>query len=712
MVQVSPNTITGGDNGSGYSDEHEYIEGFAFTQLSGIGWYGDLGNILTTPSNGPLRYTAGRHPELGKGYRSKYDKQTEKASAGYYSALLTDYNILTEATAAPHSGMLRFTYPANKESRIQIDLARRVGGTSTEQFVKVEGKNAISGWVKCTPEGGGWGNGAGNPNYTVHYYIEFSKPLTNYGAWSADIPQNQGRKLENIEKAEYDALILKAANIKNFQELQGKHLGFYTEFATKDKEQVTMKVGISFVSIENAKKNLKKEIPHWNFNQVKKQAWSEWNKQLSKMEIFGGTEDQRTIFYTALYHTMIDPRNTTDLNGEYIGGDGLTHQSTQFTKRSVFSGWDVFRSQFPLQTIINPTIVNDMINSLVTLADESEKKYYDRWEFLNAYSGCMVGNPAIVVITDAWNKGIRDFDINKAYQYSKNTEDKFGNGARHINPYYYDISETLEYAYSEWCLAQLADSLNKQEDKDYYLALSKSYLNIFDKDKGWFRPRKQDGTWQDWPSEGRLKHDYGTTESNPYQQGWFIPFDVPALADLLGGKDKMLADLTYFFEQTPDDFMWNDYYNHANEPVHHVPFLFNHLSAPWLTQKWARAISERAYNNGVAGLVGNDDVGQMSAWYVLAASGLHPVNPGDNRYEICSPVFDEIIIKPGKSDFGTGKPFKIIAKNNSKENIYIQSAKLNGREYNKCWLTYQDIVDGGELELVMGSQPMKSWGLE
>ncbi|WP_246121102.1 GH92 family glycosyl hydrolase [Chitinophaga polysaccharea] len=712
MVQVSPNTITGGDNGSGYSYEHEYIEGFAFTQMSGIGWYGDLGNLLTTPTTGPLQIIAGRHASLGKGYRSHYDKKSETANAGFYAAFLTDYGIRAEATAAPHSGMLRFTYPASQQSRIQMDLARRVGGTATEEFIRVSGKDAINGWIKCTPDGGGWGNGDGKADYTVFYYVRFSKPLKNYGAWSAAIPGKQSRKLEDISSIHYDSLVMGATITRHFQEEKGKHLGFYTEFATTEGEEVLMKVGISFVSIENARQNLEKEIPEWDFNQVRKNARDLWNKELSKMKISGGTADQRTIFYTALYHSMIDPRNTTDINGQYMGGDHRVHQSARFVKRSVFSGWDVFRSEFPLQTILNPTVVNDMINSLVTLADESNEQYLERWEFLNAYSGCMIGNPAIVVITDAWNKGIRNFDLAKAYQFARHTEEKFGNGASGFKIPSNDISATLEYAFSEWCMAQLADSLNKKEDALKYLELSKSYLHVFDTAKGWFRPRKEDGSWRPWPAEGRLKQDYGTVESNPYQQGWFIPFDVPALANLLGGPDKMVADLNDFFEKTPKSFTWNNYYNHANEPVHHVPFLFNKLGVPWLTQKWARIVCENAYSNTVEGLVGNDDVGQMSAWYVLAASGLYTVCPGDNRFEICSPVFDEIIINGGKSAYAPGKPFRIVARNNSPANKYIQSAKLNGHVYNKCWLTYQDIIAGGELELEMGSQPMKTWGVE
>jgi len=709
MVQVSPNTITGGDNGSGYSYEHNTIEGFAFTQMSGIGWFGDLGNFLVMPTTGPLKTAAGKATNPENGYRSRYSKKDEKASAGYYAANLTDYNIRAEMTAAPHSGMLRFTFPKNNQSRIQIDLARRVGGTSMLQSVKVIDDHTIQGWMKCTPAGGGWGNGDGNANYTIYFYAQFSKPLKDYGVWSADIPDDWSRKREDIESDRYQQRIAQASMLKGTKEKEGKHLGFYTEFETKADEPVIMKAGISFVSIKGAQKNLQTEIKDWDFEKVHQQARTLWNNALSKIKVAGSTEEEKTIFYTALYHTLIDPRAISDVDGNYMGGDGESHQSSAFTKRTIFSGWDVFRSQFPLQTIINPVVVNDMINSLVEMGDESNKHYLERWELLNAYSGCMIGNPAIPVIADAYAKGIRDFNITKAYNYAVNTAEKFGNGERGYAYEPFGISNTLEYAFSEWCLSRLANQLGKKEDETKYAKRSQSYRNIFDSEKGWFRPKKKDGSWEPWPEEGRLKQWYGSIECNPYQQGWFVPHDVPGMVQLMGGKEKVIADLTNFFEKVPENMMWNDYYNHANEPVHHVPFLFNRMGAPWLTQKWTRAICARAYNNSVEGLVGNEDVGQMSAWYILAASGLHPVAPGDTRYEITSPVFNKIEMKL-EPKYAKGKAFVIVAQNNSPENVYIQSAQLNGKPLNNCYLDYSEIAAGGTLELTMGSKPNINWG--
>jgi len=653
------------------------------------------------PTTGPLHTNSGKETPAISGYRSAYDKASEQAKAGYYSVYLSNYQIKTEATAAPHCGMLRFSFPKNDTSRIQIDLAHRVGGTSTEQYIKVLDNHTIQGWMRCTPDGGGWGNGNGKPNYTIYFYAQFSKPISTFGVWSATIPEGTITKREFIESTQFQVITANANISKQGTEKQGKHLGFYTEFPTRKHEQVLMKVGISFVSIDGARKNLETDIPDWDFDQVVKNTRELWNRALSKIKISGGTEEDKTIFYTALYHTLIDPRAFADVDGKYPGGDGTIKQTGQFTKRTIFSGWDVFRSQFPLQTIINPSVVNDMINSLVELADENGSHYLERWEFLNAYSGCMIGNPAVSVILDAYTKGIRDFNIPKAYQYCKNSVEKFGNGERCFST---GISTTLEYAYSEWCLSELARYLGYSQDETAYRKRAQSYRNIFDSTKGWFRPKNSAGEWDPWPEKGRLQQGYGTVESNPYQQGWFVPHDLNGLAKLLGGKEKTIADLVNFFEKSPENMMWNDYYNHPNEPVHQVPFLFNRLGAPWLTQKWTREICRRAYHNTVEGLVGNEDVGQMSAWYVLAASGIHPVCPGDNRYEITSPVFNRIVIQLDPR-YASGKTFTIIAHHNSPKNIYIQSARLNGKPYTDSWISHSDIAAGGVLELEMVEKP-------
>lgn len=707
MAQVSPNTITGGDNGPGYSSEHRSIEGFAFTQMSGVGWYGDLGNLLTMPTTGRLHTRAGREDGRLKGWRSAYDKAGEKASAGYYSAFLTDYGILAEATAAPHGGVLRFTYPADRTSRIQIDLSRRVGGCSDRQWVRVVDDHTIEGWMLCTPECGGWGDGSGDARYTVYFHAEFSKPFAGYGFWSADIPDSWSRHNRDVASLKYQRRVGRAGIIRSEPEAEGRHIGFFAEFPTVEAESICMSAAISFVDLEGARKNFEAELSGKSFDDIHEAAVAMWDEALSKISVEGGTEDDRTIFYTALYHTMIDPRLYSDVDGRYIGGDFKVHHTGEaFSKRTVFSGWDVFRSQMPLATLTNPQVTVDVINSLTALAEESGRGYYERWEFLNAYSGCMIGNPAISVIADAWVKGIRDFDLQKAYEISRNSSLKTGNGPRGYTPS--SVSSTLEHAYTDWCISVLADAAGDAAGKEEYLVKGQAYRNVFDDRTGWFRPRAEDGSFEPMPEEGRCKEGYGCIESNLFQQGWFVPHDIKGLVELLGGREKALAELDLMFSRTPLNFQWNQYYNHANEPVHFVPFLYNAFGEPYKTQKWTRTICRNAYFNAVEGLCGNEDCGQMSAWYILAASGIHPLCPGSTRMEITSPVFDRIEFRLDPVYHG-GEKFTIIAHGNSTTDIYIQKASLNGRPLDDCFIDYHDMAAGGTLELWMGREP-SSWG--
>lgn len=712
MTQVSPNTITGGDNAPGYSSEHTTIEGFAMTQMSGVGWYGDMGNFLVMPTTGELHTIAGREDGSVKGWRSRYDKSSESAEAGWYGVRLTDYDIYAESSATPHCGVLRFTYPKSDLSRVQVDLARRVGGCSEEQYVKVESDRAFSGWMRCTPQTGGWGNGDGKVAYTLYFYAELSRSVDEWGFWSADIPDGWARKNNDVVTPEYLAKVAEAAIIRGEKELQGEHIGIFGEFDTRKGEQVELKVGISYVDAEGAKRNFDAEVANKNFNKVRKEAFKQWNNALAKVEVEGCTDVDKRIFYTALYRTMLEPRIHTDVDGRYVGGDFKVHQSDEdFVKRTLFSGWDVFRSQMPLQTIINPSVVNDVICSLMEQARTSGRQYYERWELFNSYTGCMLGNPALSVLADAYAKGIRNYDVEEAYRYAVNSSAEFGNGELGYTVSGTSISHTLEYAYFDWCIAQLAKALGKSDDVETYMLKSQVWRNLFDDEKGWFRPRKADGEWVEWPENARIKEWYGCMEATPYQQGWFVPHEIDALAEKLGGKELAVADLKNFFEKAPADMHWNAYYNHANEPVHHVPFMFNRLGAPHLTQYWSRFICRQAYADKVEGIVGNEDAGQMSAWYVLAAMGLHPVCPGEERIEITSPVFESVTISLDK-EYAQGGKFVVRVLDNSPENVYIQSAKLNGEPYNKCYINFSDIAAGGELELQMGAEPNPEWGVE
>jgi len=687
LVQLSPDSITGGDNGSGYNYEHRTLQGFSFTHMSGVGWYGDLGNFLVMPSTGQLKTSYGLVNIPNSGYLSR--KGNETASPGYYAVSLLDYGIRAELTVAAHSGMLRFTYPQSKQSRIQIDLARRIGGTSELQSVKVVGERSIEGWMRCTEKGGGWGNGGGHPNYTVFFHAEFSKPLKNFGIWSMAI--SKGARRRGALPDEDPAFVKQMASadvIRGCRELEGAHLGFFTEFETGTDEIVLMKSGISYTSLEGARQNVAEEIPGWNFDSVRSAARDRWDREISRIAIQGGTESQRIAFYTALYRAMIDPRAFADRSGAYPGGDGKIHTAANYTRRTIFSGWDVYRSQYPLMTLIAPTVVQDMIHSLTDLAVESNKGYLERWEFLNAYSGCMNGNPAVPIIADAYAKGIRGYDAQQVYAMAKQTCEKIGPGDKGYFPG--ALSDTTEHNLDEWCLSQMAHALGKEEDARRFAARSQGYRHLFNPKTGWF--------------EG------GCVESNPGQQGWFVPHDVPGLIELVGGPEKFVSRLNTFFERTPDVTRWNDFYNHANEPVHQIPFLFNRAGAPWLTQKWVRYVCENAYGCDVYGCCGDDDVGQMSAWFVLCASGLHQACTGDTRYELFTPLFDSVIIRIDPL-YGRNKTFTITTCGNGPGPRYIQSATLNGHPLNRCWLDHKEIVAGGTLQLNLGTEPEKTWGI-
>jgi len=711
LVQLSPDTITGGDNGSGYSWHHKTIEGFSFTHMSGVGWFGDFGNFLVMPTVGRLRTERGLNGSED-GYRSRFHHETETAKAGYYAVTLDDYGVRAEMAAAPRAGILRFTFPKSDQSRIQIDLARRVGGTAVRQSVKLVDEHTIEGWMHCTPAGGGWGNGGGKADYTVYFYAQFSRPLTNFGVWSADLPEGGKRKLEDVESQRYRDLVAAAKVQAGCRESEGKHLGFYSEFATTQGETVLLKAGISFVSVAGARANLEHDIADWNFERVQRQAHQLWEEALAGVAVEGGSDVQREAFATALYHSMIDPREFSDVDGRYAGADRQVHRTETFTYRTIFSGWDVFRSQYPLLTIIRPDVVNDMVNSLMQQAELSGRGHLARWEIVGVESGCMIGDPAVSVFADAYLKGIRGYDAQKAYALCR--QSVLGPKSSRASLEDYDklgfvpgsISWTLEDAYFDYCAGRFAQALGRMDDAERLFKRSLNYRNIYDPGVGNMRAKKSDGSWTAW--KGATAGGQGCVESNPYQQGWFVPHDVAGLIELMG-RDYFISYLNEFFEKTPPSFKWNDYCNHANEPVHHTAYLFAYAGAPWLSQKWARFIMDQAYGAGVKGLCGNEDVGQMSAWYILSAIGFHPVSPVDGVYIIGSPLFDKVSIRLD-GHYYQGRQFTVRARNNSATNVYIRSAKLNGRTLERAWITHAEIVAGGTLDLVMGATPNKDWG--
>jgi predicted alpha-1,2-mannosidase len=719
MVQLGPDTMTGGDNAPGYSYEHTSIEGFSYTRMSGVGWYGDFGNLLTMPMIGGFKAASGRPNHPGEGWRSHYDHSSEIAQCGYYAVTLADYGIRAELTAAPHAGILRFTFPKSNASRIHIDLARRIGGTSTRQHIKVVDDHAVEGWVHCPEQGGGWGNGAGHVNYTLYFRTEFSKPLTNFGTWSIELPSDfldpaKGLIADNFNTDAYYEKVKQAKIFAGSREKEGDHIGFFAVFSTEANEPILVKSGISFVDIEGARKNLIHDIPGWDFDATRRSAHRMWSDATNKIEIEGATKTQRTIFSTALYHAMLDPRKISDSDGRYTAADGKIHEQSGFIPRTIFSGWDVFRTEFPLMTILKPDLVNDSINSLLEIAELSGKGYLERWEIMNAYSGCMDGDPALSVILDGYRKGIRKFDIERAYAACRQTAAGSGkNTNRPDNDFYMShgyvpdqVSWTLDNAHFDWCVSQFAHDLGKTEDAQLFSQRALNYKKIYDPQLRSMRARLREGNWMPW--KGATAFGQGCTESNPLQQSWFVPHDVYGLIELMG-KEHFVSELEQFFQKTPDSFGWNPYYNHSNEPVHHVAYLFVYAGKPWLTQKWVRRILEAAYHAKVNGICGNDDVGQMSAWYVMSALGFYPVCPGTNVYVIGSPLFTRATIRLDPQ-WHKGQTFTVIARGNSPTNFYVQSAKLNGTALHRPWIKHEEITAGGTLEFEMGPKPNLQWG--
>ncbi|MHC5057284.1 MAG: GH92 family glycosyl hydrolase [Planctomycetota bacterium] len=662
------------------------MEGFSFTHMSGIGWYGDLGNLQVMPTTGELV------PDREK-TKTPFSHDREEARAGYYSVVLDRYRIRAELTAAPRSGLIRFTYPRSETSRIQVDLARRIGMRKRWiehglQLVKLVDDRTVEGRMHCPHADGGWGRGGGRVTFTQHFSMEFSRPIKTFGIWD------------------------KQEVFPGRREHEGRNVGFYVEFATRADEQVLVKAGVSYVSLEGARANLEHDIPDWDFDACRARARELWADALRGVAIEGGTDAQREAFATALYHCFIDPRSVSDVDGRYIGADNKPHRAKGFVYRSVFSGWDVFRSQFSLLTIIRPDIVNDEVNSLVQMAELSGRGYLPRWEILNSYSGCMVGDPAVSVIAEAYLKGIRGYDAERAYAACRQTvlgpKTNRNGFSQYIKLGYVpgSVSCTLENAYFDYCAARFAELLGKKDDAAKLYTMSMNYRNIFDSSVGNMRGKMASGEWAQW--RGLTRHGQGCVESNPYQQGWFVPHDVRGLINLMGGREAFLAHLVPFFEKTPRTFKWNDHYNHANEPVHHVAYLFPYARAPWLTQKWVRTVMDCAYGPGVKGLCGNEDVGQMSAWYLLSAMGFHPVAPCSDVYVIGSPLFRKLSVRLDPA-YHRGKSFTILAPGNSPQNIYVQSARLNGKVLSRAWITHDEITSGGTLEFDMGPEPNREW---
>lgn len=635
IVQLSPDTITGGDTASGYDYNHKTIEGFSFTHMSGTGWFGDFGNIQVMPM-------------VAKGFDrpcSRFSHETEHAEAGYYRVFLEDPGVTAEMTCSAQEGMLRFVYPESTNSQLTIDFARRVGEINHPkvyscQNIEVLSPSEMRGEIYCDHRDGGWGHGYGNVDYTLYFHAVCSKPLTN---------------LERIG-GDSNAVLR-------------------CHFPTRKGEAVTLHVALSYEGIPPRPEG-------FDFDRMRKSAKRAWSEEIARgISIEGGTRRERVIFATALYHAMIDPRPIGKADG--------------FTRRTVFSGWDVFRSLMPLYTIIRPSLVRDTVLSIMDVVASGDSRTLPSWEIFGCNSDCMNGNAIIPVMACLTEAGVTDFDTKAMYEMAKDTSALRGNLACGFTPG--ELATTLEYCFDDACMAILARRFGTPDDVRHFESRAMFYTNCWDSSVGWFRTRTKDGGWLS-PWQGRAVHGQGCLESNPWHQGWVVQHDVEGLARLMGGRDKFVRELEDFFEATPADFRWNDAYNHSNKSTQHVPYLFAAVGRPDLTSKWVRRILKGAYGLGVEGLCGNEDEGQMSAWYVLSSIGIHPIAPGDGKWYVTAPVFREAKLKLDPK-YARGREFTVRRIGEYREGARAR-VLLNGKELERPYVTTKEICSGGVLEVL------------
>ena len=731
MVQLSPDTrIDNWDGSSGYHYSDDTIYGFSHTHLSGTG-IPDYCDILFMPQTGAVKFAETAAVSGG----SKFSHANEKAEPGYYSVRLDDGNILAELTASTRVGLHRYTFPrSDSGANVLVDLKWRDKVLDSE--LKVVGNRRIEGYRRSSS----WAK-----DQVIYFVAEFSRPF--------DFP-----------------LIGNSGSITSGGG-KGDRLRGVLHFDTSKSQQVLVKVAISHVSIEGARKNLAAELPGWDFEKVRADAKAAWNKELSKIDVSGGTPDQTTTFYTALYHTMIQPNIFNDVDGNYLGMDKKVHSLSQVRKLgpertapgvksdrgiapsgtkkdspgdqyTVFSLWDTFRAAHPLYTIIDQKRTVDFINTFIRQYEQGGR--LPVWELAGEETECMIGYHSVSVIADAMAKGITGFDYEKAYVAAKHSTelDHFGlagykkRGYISMEDENESVSRTLEYAYDDWCIAQInlilaiqrgqrrvadlvksskakaatsayeAERKKLDEEYNYYLRRARYFENLFDSKTGFMRPKKNGGFVEPFaPNEVT----FGFTEGNSWQYSFFVPHDVDHLVKLHGGRDKFTAKIDELFNtdqklagrEQADLTGLIGQYAHGNEPSHHIAYLYNYIGQPWKTQKLVRKIMDEFYKNAPDGLIGNEDCGQMSAWYILSASGFYPVAPGDGVYAFGTPLFPEMTYR-----LENGKTFTVRAKNVSAKNSYILNAKLNGAPYKKAYLTHADLMKGGVLEFAMIDTPV------
>ena len=666
MVQLSPDTrLEGWDGCSGYHYSDNYIYGFSHTHLSGTGC-SDYGDILLMPM-------LGEPSRDNKVYGSAFSHTNEKASPGYYSVKLDDDNILAELTATTRVGFHRYSFPSSGKNNIILDLKHRDEVLNSSIYIL--NNHTIGGMRRSKA----WAN-----DQFVFFVIEFSSPFTSYGVWSDGLMT--GNQKENF----------------------GLNLQAYFRFTEK---QVEAKVALSGSSIEGAKLNLAKELPGWDFNMVKNNASRTWNIELGKIEVNSIDKSKLRTFYSALYHTMVVPNVNMDVDGKYLGRDKNIHLEDEFTNYSVFSLWDTYRGAHPLYTIIDRKRTLDYINSF--LAQYREGGRLPVWELSNCETDCMIGYHSVPVIVDAYMKGIQHFDKKMALEAMKKSATWKHLGLPAIMDHGYlemddeneSVSKTLEYAYDDWCIAQFAKKLGEPLDYKNYIKRAQSYKNLLDLQTGFMRPRKN-GNWLSPFDPREVNNNF--TEANSWQYSFYTPQDMNGYLEMTGGRKKLEDKLDKLFAENSQTTGRDQsditgligQYAHGNEPSHHIAYLYNYAGAAYKTQEKVHQIMNEMYHDAPDGLAGNEDCGQMSAWYVLSAMGFYQVTPGTTDYIIGTPMFPSTTIH-----LENGKSFIIQANNISNKNFYIQSALLNGVNYTHSWLSYNDIMKGGLLVFNMGPKP-------
>ena len=694
MIQLSPDTDKElWETASGYEYSDSSIIGFSLTHLNGTG-IPDLGDILFVPAVGTPKFVPGSKAHPDSGYRSPFSHADEAASAGYYRVKLRDSGVTVELTAADRSGFLRLTYPETDSAFVLVDLKHVLRWNVVWSNLRVENDSTITGFHLV--------NGWAKERY-IYFAARFSRAFDDYGI------------IKDGKPVLYDTY-----RFRSRSEATGANLQFYARYDTRRGQALLIKVGISATSTENAMKNLDAEIPDWNFERVRDETHEKWNRELGKIQIEGTPEEKET-FYTSMYHLCLAPTLYEDVSNEYRGLDQNIHRARGFTNYAIFSLWDTYRAAHPLFALIQTERDADMINSMLAHFDQSVEHLLPVWSLQGNETWCMIGYHSVPVIADAYLKGVKGFDPLRAYEAVRTTamNPNYDNVATYARlgwvPFDKEnesVSKTLEYAYDDYCIAQMARSLGKTDDFEYFMKRAKSYKNLFDPAWNLMRGRDSEGRWRT-PFDPHLYVQGGDiTEGTSWQYTWYVPHDVQGLIDLFGGKDAFTEKLNSLFvvsaaeSKGVDDILGRiGEYWHGNEPSHHIIFLYCYAGEPWKTQKLVHDIMKTQYGNKPNSLCGNDDCGQMSAWYIFNAMGFYPVCPGSDSYVIGSPTVRKAVMR-----LSNGKKFTMTAEGLSSENIYVQTVRLNGEIWNKPYLPYDEMKNGGTIVFTMGEEPNKAWG--